>query len=455
MAKPAPAKPASQKPAVSKAVAPQPTRMKRSRWKLLLRPAALALLAGLFVAVMTFIDRRPDYLCKQWEAEARRADAAHVPTVIAKLDRYGRYGLPALVRLLAGENEAASTAARDVLLARLHRSPSGVQADDELLSIIANDLGRIAAAQSNDRVSVAMVDVALALMEATGRLGVDGGLAAETRERLLAACDEVLRREPAAPVLATILHRSIAASTTIADHSVTPTTTAAAADATTSLDSTDEAAAPESSAALLSAAKARSSHSPNVRAIERRSPDGSPRSAANEAARIPTTADESDGDGVRPASLSMTTASPSAVNAGAAAAGSRAPQADVDLSGDLSKCDAWSLFAALDDDRAGAELRRRGFTPRELQIGKALCSDDVVERRRYARLLPALSGVDVRPWLRHLAADDDEEVRCIAATIMGTTNDPALLAQLREMALDDPSADVRDIASRPNGRERK
>jgi hypothetical protein len=125
------------------------------------------------------------------------------------------------------------------------------------------------------------------------------------------------------------------------------------------------------------------------------------------------------------------------------------------LPAEVLRGDAWTLFARLHDAAdaplAETELRRRGFAPQEIELGKHLCDPNIEERRRYAKSLPSLGLDGMKPWLLHLSRDADLEIRLTATAVMATTNDPELLARVRTMSLDDPAAEVRETASRAAG----
>jgi hypothetical protein len=272
--------------------------------------------------------------------------------------------------------------------------------------------------------------VTLELLEATGRLAVADRMEAEVHGRILFICDELLRQSPAAVALMPLPREP--------DYT-NPAYLAALNATTTSI------VAPPSTVATATADPRVASE---ASMSETPSSPGPPlaRSAANTTARInpmrPTPSD----DQVLPASATvpMTSNVPGAVPAVGRTA--------VD---DLKRADAWQLFPLIDgreNDPVRAELVRRGFTSAEIEIGRRLSSDDSDERRRYAKLLPTISGIDLRPWLLHLADDEDEEVRRTAVAVMGTMNDPSFLVRLREMALDDDDEEVRQTAARATGR---
>jgi hypothetical protein len=387
----------------------------------------LAVIAAGVAASLTIVERRPEYLCRHWEAAARSADASPARALVAKLDAYGRYGLPALVRLLKSDRPHVVAAARAALLNRLQRAArSESLADEEAAPVIAAELQQLLQLD-DETLAPPIVDVTLALLETSGRLGLSGRVEPKVRAEMLATCEAALRRAAPAPVGITLPpETAVVAIPPVVAPTATITSGEAPVTATTAVPPIVRAA-------------------PSLKAPPM--PKADPvRSAANTTARIPEAAIVD--NAVQPASASV----PGPALGGNLPANVLRPQAAA--GDDVRKLDAWTLFGLVDaDPRAAAELLRRGFTQRELQIGKHLVSDDVLERRRYAKLLPSLTGFDVRPWLLRLCDDADAEVRKIAATIMATTNDPALLDRLRTLSFDDPDEQVRETSARAVGRD--
>ncbi len=113
------------------------------------------------------------------------------------------------------------------------------------------------------------------------------------------------------------------------------------------------------------------------------------------------------------------------------------------LSQDLTKLPAREVIAALTgaDDaqclKIQAELTRRGFTAIDLALARRLADVDIQRRKELTNLLPSLPGVDAKPWLLWLGHDESLEVRLAAATVMATSDDPEMLAWVRELANSD------------------
>jgi len=410
---------AAGKTATQKTVSPSQRRPRRF-WLLLLLP----MLAAVGAFGWFGFERRPEALCRQWEREARTADGERLAEIITRLDAYGRYGLPGVVRLLDADREATTEAAGEVLAARLRLVGRNGSGDDRpAAALIADELRRLVAGRTQS-VSPAMVDVALELLEAVGRLSLADAIDDDVRSRLLSACDDVLRLAPS--------HRE-SPLTTLVDASRPPIDPAPPASISPSNDELERVGERDGGSDTNVIVAAAAPGSPTTTTTIAKSAEP-PTIAANTAARINPVRDMSTDRDVRPATASASL-----------------PSLPVVVRPDPTRGDAWSLFAALHDENsqvAEQELRRRGFTPPEIDLGRHLCSSDVEERRHYASQLPALGGIDVRPWLLHLSRDEDGDVRLTVAAIMATSNDPELQARVRAMSIDDRDQRVRATALR-------
>ncbi len=101
-----------------------------------------------------------------------------------------------------------------------------------------------------------------------------------------------------------------------------------------------------------------------------------------------------------------------------------------------------------------AEMSRRGYTPRQIEVGKGLTDPDPSQRQRWTELLPGLSGIDAKPWLLWLSRDPHPDVRLSAITLMATSNDPEMLRRVAEVGRSDTDARVRDQAARISADQR-
>lgn len=94
------------------------------------------------------------------------------------------------------------------------------------------------------------------------------------------------------------------------------------------------------------------------------------------------------------------------------------------------------------------ELKDRGITARQIEIGAGLTSPQAEERLRWIEQLPRLTGLDPKPWLLWLTQDGVAEVRLAALRVMATTNDPVLLRRASELSGSDDSSEVRELATK-------
>ncbi len=113
------------------------------------------------------------------------------------------------------------------------------------------------------------------------------------------------------------------------------------------------------------------------------------------------------------------------------------------------------IFAAIRRLRDPAEaaeaetyLRRRGLTDRHLALARQLLDPDPAVRRRLARQLPEVPGLDAAAWLVLLSRDTDAEVRLTALTLLATTGDPTLLDEVGEAVRNDGDPRVQRLAER-------
>jgi hypothetical protein len=97
---------------------------------------------------------------------------------------------------------------------------------------------------------------------------------------------------------------------------------------------------------------------------------------------------------------------------------------------------------------AAADLKRRGFTDRHLALARQAIDPDPAVRRRLARQLPEMTGLDAAVWLVLLSRDTDAEVRLTALTLLATTGDPALLDEVGQRVRDDADPRVQRLAER-------
>ena len=120
----------------------------------------------------------------------------------------------------------------------------------------------------------------------------------------------------------------------------------------------------------------------------------------------------------------------------------------------LARLESTELLQRLHgEDRAksngvAAELSRRGFSPKQIALGRQLFDPDPEVRKRLARSLPGQPGIDAAAWLKFLCRDDDAEVRLAAITLLATTADPALIDHALQLAREDSDPRIRRQAER-------
>ena len=86
------------------------------------------------------------------------------------------------------------------------------------------------------------------------------------------------------------------------------------------------------------------------------------------------------------------------------------------------------------NERIEDELRRRGFTDRDMKLAEKFTDADPAVRRKFAEMLPRISGVRASRWLWWLAEDEDAQVRVAAISMLATSGDAAVRHRLRELA---------------------
>lgn len=133
-----------------------------------------------------------------------------------------------------------------------------------------------------------------------------------------------------------------------------------------------------------------------------------------------------------------------------ASEGERPPSAPViplrDTS--LTECMRRLHQAGFESLAAESELKRRGFNPLQLSIARRVYHPDRNVRLQLVRDLPGIPGIGATDWLITMAGDAHEDVRLAAITLLATTGDPAVVAQVESMARNDPSERIRSQAER-------
>jgi hypothetical protein len=101
-----------------------------------------------------------------------------------------------------------------------------------------------------------------------------------------------------------------------------------------------------------------------------------------------------------------------------------------------------------ESDKSEAELIRRGFIGKQLDLARKLYDPDPAVRKKLVEELPNAQGVDSVPWLLELCRDAEAEVRLAAITLLATSSDPAVLDEVERIAGRDRDEGVRRIGDR-------
>jgi|GEM_PF-4183765 len=123
--------------------------------------------------------------------------------------------------------------------------------------------------------------------------------------------------------------------------------------------------------------------------------------------------------------------------------------------------DSWNLMRQLRDEDAEfvalikAELTNRGFGRLHFELAARLFDPDPRVRANLVRMLPRMTSVRATEWLLRLAEDTDAEVRYQAISMLATSGDLDLLAQIQQMARADPEPRTRLLAERIDERLRR
>jgi hypothetical protein len=150
--------------------------------------------------------------------------------------------------------------------------------------------------------------------------------------------------------------------------------------------------------------------------------------------------------------LASAEASPDQAHLEAASAASLAGGNGATEDHELDRLSTLDLFARLHDaptvaQRAARLLERRGFTLRQIEVGKHLTSPDAHERHQWVEALPGMRGVEAKAWLLHLSRDQSLSVRRAAISLLATNRDPEVLRRLAEVAAEERDPDLRAEAA--------
>jgi HEAT repeat protein len=115
----------------------------------------------------------------------------------------------------------------------------------------------------------------------------------------------------------------------------------------------------------------------------------------------------------------------------------------------ISEDDLLPLLHDRDKDvqhRVELALRQRGLSESQIRLGIWITDPHPQARMEILNELPYVKDLDLRIWLERLSQDSAPAVRAAAARAMCSYSIAALRTRLQQMAHDDPSPTVRQIA---------
>ncbi len=388
------------------------------------------------LAVWQFRGAADFFLASRLRGDLANTPTERVPEVLRSALELGQPGQRLIVDSLGSPRAAIADAALFILLDQVERWQAADAADHALrLRLLADQLA--AACPQFDTSSRQRAGRLARQSLLTAPRGPDNG-------PLVLSCEQVLRS-------------TMFASATIAAPARQPTTLRNPA-------ASEPAAAPRSAATSIGAVAAERAGSgldyqpfrpalpkyepSNARAKARPAASG----AADNARPLSWTSSSpaagapllNSADEVQPAR--SVPAAPAALPAAASAGIAQTLEAPT---GDAASTVDWMrrLHGDAESERiARKELTSRGFGQLEIELARRLTDDNPDVRRQLAEWLPRLPNIDARPWLLWLSDDPSPRVRLLAATLMSTSSDPALLERVTAMYRDDPDPGVRKRA---------
>jgi hypothetical protein len=415
----------------------------RGRWRSFVRGGGVAALALALAAWLYMAEGA--WTARYWQSQLEAAPDDELRSLAARIAASGDAGLDALVACLGSSKESVRREVRLALddeLDRWARLPNREASDR---------LGRLAAALAETKnLDSASSWFAADLATRILLWPTDGGIV--DRSRLVAHCEQVLRASHA-PRDGEGPDRWRRAD------DVARSEKAAAARRISSMPLATGAPPPESLQAPglppMLAGLQETGEPPNVAAVaepRRLGPGAAAQSRPVAAAKKPTDRNPLRAAANQPAQTVDDQAEQAAWSDPLeGAADAAAASGD---SGRWKKTAMGELFAELGSGSAqasaaaGAELARRGFSRREIEVGKHLTSTDAEERRRWTEALPGMRGIDAKGWLLLLSRDDNPGVRRAAMTLMATSQDPQMLGRVEELARNDADLALREQAAR-------
>lgn len=88
--------------------------------------------------------------------------------------------------------------------------------------------------------------------------------------------------------------------------------------------------------------------------------------------------------------------------------------------------------------KAQAELARRGYSERQIVLASRIASADVSGRLALVDMIARGDSIDPRPWLVMMLDDESRDVKLRAISVLATMDDPAVKQELRLRLVDQP-----------------
>ena len=357
-----------------------------------------------------------------WKAELGRCEEQDAQRICRRLAGLGEAGLAALIRAMAETHGRAAEAAYLTLDGEIELAERGPALEassrlTRLAEVLAGNVGRLPTESQQHAAQLAMK----ILLSQKTREVVDGG-------RLAGACDRTLRAVRHRPAIASAIDPNVAAKTKASQRPQTP----------------------EHHPTRIPA-----DHSLNLALAELKPPQLSRADRLDKAAEPPGVLASFEGHALAAVADRSASKPPDAEKQQVvAAAYTRRPSAESpdDANAELRSTDTQKLFGFLNDLEIGRaatiELDRRGYSARQIEIGKHLTSPDAEERLRWAELLPGIRGIDARYWLLKLTDDANLQVRRTAVGLLATDADPEVMRRLQQIVIEESDDDIRNQAAR-------
>ncbi|HQU42976.1 MAG: hypothetical protein B7Z73_07150 [Planctomycetia bacterium 21-64-5] len=394
--------------------------LRRARW------TSVCLAAGLLLAaLLTWSQKREPWLASYWENELERAGSARAEGILQRLVALGKPGLAAVVRGLGQSRERIGEMAYLTLDDEIERA--GYRPSRQAHALLA-DLAEALADNVERLPPAAHGRVAKLAMKILLSPPADGLF---DRGRLLAACDRTLRAAQ---------HGQALAANAKADSNQPHR-----ADTPASAVPAKPRILPPDHSMVLELAELAPPELPRAdRAVGEAGEPPRILGAFDGAALVAThhrPADKSQGNGGDVATVGYTRAETD-----------RRRQAQ-EARDELRATDTLKLFALLNESgetaaAAAIELEARGYSSRQIEVGRHLTSPDASERLRWAELLPGIRGIDARFWLLRLSDDVNLQVRRTAVGLLATDPDPEVMRRLRRTVIEESDDEIRNQAAR-------